>query len=372
MSKTFEWIATAAFGLEGVVARELRALGFPDVSAGNGGARFAASAEDAFRANLWLSCADRVLLRCGEFEAATFDQLFEGVRALPWADWIPRGGAFPVAGKCVRAQLMSVSDCQAIAKKAIVEKLKSRYKADWLPETGEAYAVEVALRGTRATVTMDASGEALNRRGYRTWRGEAPLRETLAAALVALSPWRSGRPLHDPTCGAGTLCVEAAMRAANRAPGLTRAFACEQWGFLDRSAFPSIRAEAQARFDPAAAEGITGSDIDAKALEVAARHAEQAGFGRRIAFTRCDVADLRVPGESGAFLCNPPYGERLGDRAAAEGVYRALAGLLKRHPGWSLGALSAHPGFERCFGRRAQRKRRLYNGRLECEWMTFA
>ncbi|MCL2545512.1 MAG: class I SAM-dependent RNA methyltransferase [Clostridia bacterium] len=366
-----EWIATAAFGLEGVVARELRALGVPDVRAGNGGARFAAPPADAFRANLWLRCADRVLLHCGSFEAATFDQLFEGVRALPWADWIPRDGAFPVRGKCVRAQLMSVSDCQAITKKAIVEKLKARYKTAWFPETGEAYAVEVSVRGAQVAITMDASGVALNRRGYRTWNGEAPLRETLAAALVALSPWRPGRPLHDPTCGTGTLLVEAAMRAADRAPGLTRAFACERWGFVDRSAFASIRAEAEARFRPGAVEGISGSDIDPGALSLAARHAEQAGLGKRIPFTRCDAAELRVAGERGVFLCNPPYGERLGDRAAAEELYRALARLLGRHPGWSLGALSAHPGFERCLGRRAGRKRRLYNGRLECEWMTF-
>jgi len=371
MSELLVWIATAAFGLEGVVARELRELGLQDVLAGNGGARFTAAPGDAFRANLWLRCADRVLLHCGCFEAASFDQLFEGVRALPWADWIPRNGAFPVRGKCVRAQLMSVSDCQAIAKKAIAEKLKTRYKATWLPETGEEYAVEVSVRGTQATVTMDASGVALNRRGYRTWNGEAPLRETLAAALVTLSPWRPGRLLHDPTCGTGTLLIEAAMRAAGRAPGLTRAFACERWGFLDRSNFSSLRAEAEARFEPAAAEGISGSDMDAAALKLAARHAEQAGFGSRIALTRCGAAEWRSAGERGVFLCNPPYGERLGDRAAAEEVYRALAGLFSRHPGWSLGALSAHPGFERCLGRRADRKRRLYNGRLECEWMTF-
>ncbi|MCL2811744.1 MAG: class I SAM-dependent RNA methyltransferase, partial [Clostridia bacterium] len=347
------------------------ALGLTDVQAGNGGARFVAPSMDAFRANLWLRCADRVLLYCGSFEAATFDQLFEGVRALPWADWVPRNGAFPVAGKCVRAQLMSVSDCQAITKKAIAEKLKARYKTNWLPETGEAYPVEVSLRGTQAMITMDASGTALNRRGYRTWNGEAPLRETLAAALVTLSPWRPGRLLHDPTCGTGTILIEAAMRAADRAPGLTRPFACEQWGFLDRSDFLSARAEAKERFNPDAAEGISGSDIDENALKLAARHREQAGFGKRILFTRKDAAELRAPGRGGVFLCNPPYGERLGDRAAAEAVYRALAGLMRQHPGWSLGALSAHPGFERCLGRRADKKRRLYNGRLECEWMTF-
>jgi putative N6-adenine-specific DNA methylase len=369
--KLYEWIATAAFGLEGVVAQELRRLGMEDVGAENGGAHFLGTPEDAFRANLWLRCADRVLLLCGTFEAASFDQLFEGVRALPWADWIPRDGAFPVRGKCVRAQLMSVRDCQAIVKKAMVEGLKARHGRNWFPETGETYGVEVSVRGTRAQITLDASGEALNRRGYRTWNGEAPLRETLAAALVELSPWRPGRPLHDPTCGTGTLLIEAAMQAADRAPGLTRPFACERWGFLDSAAFPALREEAAARFDPRAVAGISGSDIDAGALELAERHARQAGLGGHITFSKRDIAEVQASGERGVFLCNPPYGERSGDRASAEAVYRALASLLRRHPGWSLGALSAHPGFERCLGRRADRKRRLYNGRLECDWMTF-
>jgi len=371
LSGTQEWIATAAFGLEGVVAQELRALGIADVHAGNGGARFVAAPEDAFRANLWLRCADRVLLHCGSFEAICFDQLFEGIRALPWAEWIPRDGAFPVRGKCVRAQLMSVSDCQAVAKKAIVEKLKERYATAWFPETGAEYAVDVSVRGAQVTVTMDASGAALHKRGYRTWRGEAPLRETLAAALVTLSPWRPGRPLHDPTCGTGTLLIEAAMRAANKEPGLSRSFACERWGFIDCSKFPSLREEAEKRFRPEAVEGISGSDIDANALELAERHVQQAGFGGHIALSRSDIADLRMDGERGFFLCNPPYGERLGTHAAAESIYRELASLLSRHPGWGLCALSAHPGFERCLCRRSDKKRRLYNGRLECEWLTY-
>ena len=371
MSESLEWIATAAFGLEGVVARELRGLGLTGVRAENGGAHFFAAPADAFRANLWLRSADRVLLVCGSFEASTFDQLFEGVRALPWTDWIPRDGAFPVRGKCVRAQLMSVSDCQAITKKAIAERLKARYGTAWFPETGDPYAVDVSIHGTRALVTLDASGTALNRRGYRTWRGEAPLRETLAAALVMLSPWRPGLPLHDPTCGTGTLPIEAAMLASRRAPGLNRSFACERWGFLSPAAFAALREEAKARFDPKAIEGISGSDIDAGALELASRHAFQAGLESRILFSRCAVADLRARGEGGTFLCNPPYGERLGDRAGAEALYGELGAALRRHPGWNLCALSAHPGFERCLGRRADRRRRLYNGRLECEWMTF-
>ena len=367
----YEWIATAAFGLEGVVAQELRALGMREVRAETGGARFVGEPADAFRANLWLRCADRVLLVCGRFQALTFDQLFEGVRALPWEQWLPKEAAFPVRGKCVRAQLMSVSDCQAIVKKAIVERLKARYRVQWFAEDAETYAVDVALHGDMAQVTLDTSGPALNRRGYRTWNGEAPLRETLAAALITLSPWRPGRPLHDPMCGTGTLLIEAAMQAANRAPGLSRAFDCEAWRFMPAQEMAALRQAAREAYRPEAVTGIAGSDIDPEALALAERHIRQADLAGRITLSRCDVADLRAEGERGVFLTNPPYGERLSDKAGCEALYRALGKLVGRHPGWSLGALAGNPSFERCYGRRADKKRRLYNGRLECEWMTF-
>ena len=344
MDDRFEWMATAAFGLEGVVANELRHMGI-DARAEMGGARFTAPPEQAFEANLWLRCADRVLLVMGRFPARTFDELFEGVRALPWADFIPADGRFPVTGRCARSQLMSVSDCQAIAKKAIVERLKAAYGRSWFDETGDVYAVNVALHGDIAQVTLDASGAALNRRGYRTWNGEAPLRETLAAALVQLAPWRPGQTLYDPMCGTGTLLVEAAMRR--------------------------LREEAQARFDPTRVEGIAGSDIDPQALELARRHVAQAGLAGRIPLRETDVRDVRLKADRGTFLTNPPYGERLSDRRACEALYRELGLLLRRHPGFHLACITSHPGFERSFGRRADKRRRLYNGRLECEFMTF-
>lgn len=370
MNTQFEWIATAAFGLEGIVARELERLHIP-AKAENGGARFTATLEDAMRANLWLRCADRVLLVMGRFEARSFEQLFEGVRALPWEDIIGKNTRFPVSGKCARSQLMSVRDCQAITKKAIVERLKAKYRVDWLEETGETVAIDVALHGDFAQLTLDASGVALNRRGYRTWNGEAPLRETLAAALVSLSPWRPGMVLHDPMCGTGTLMIEAAMRMANRAPGLTRAFAMESWGGMPVQAFAALREEAQAAFDPGRIEGISGSDIDPEAVELANRHLRQAGLAGKVSFTVGDMRECRLQSECGAFLCNPPYGERLSDRKACETLYREMGLLLRRHPGFTLSAITSHPGFERCFGRRADRKRRFYNGRLECEFMTF-
>ena len=370
MNTQYEWIATAAFGLEGVVARELERLNIP-AKAENGGARFTATMEDAMRANLWLRCADRVLLVVGRFEARSFEELFEGVKALPWEDFIGRNTRFPVSGKCARSRLMSVRDCQAITKKAIVERLKSKYHLTWLEETEETVAIDVALHGDMAQLTLDASGVALNRRGYRTWNGEAPLRETLAAALVSLSPWRPGMALHDPMCGTGTLMIEAAMRMANRAPGLTREFAMESWRDMPLDAFKAIREEAQAAFEPERIEGISGSDIDPEAVELANRHLRQAGLAGRVSFTVCDARECHVEAERGAFLCNPPYGERLSDRKECETLYREMGLLLRRHPGFTLSAITSHPGFERCFGRRADKKRRFYNGRLECEFMTF-
>lgn len=370
MHDHFEWIATAAFGLEGVVARELDRLGIP-AKAENGGARFSATLEEAMRANLWLRCADRVLLVMGRFEARSFEELFEGVKALPWEDFITEKTRFPVSGNCARSQLMSIRDCQSITKKAIVERLKTKYRTDWFEESGETVAVSVTLHGDIAQLTLDASGVALNRRGYRTWNGEAPMRETMAAALVSLSPWRPGMPLHDPMCGTGTLMIEAAMRMANRAPGLTRDFAIEQWKNMPLDVFAQIREEAKAAFDPARIEGISGGDIDPQAIELAKRHLHQAGLDGKVRFEVADACDCQMEGERGAFICNPPYGERLSDRKACETLYHEMGLLLRRHPGWTLSAITSHPGFERSFGRRADKKRRFYNGRLECEYMTF-
>lgn len=365
-----EWLATAPFGLEGVVADELRALGMANVRAAGGGARFDGAPADAFRANLWLRCADRMLLVVGTLEAKTFDALFEGVKALPWEDLLPADASFPVSGNCARSQLMSVSDCQAITKKAIVERLKKAHKKQTLPETGEAYAVQVALHKDIATLTLDTSGAGLSRRGYRTWNGEAPLRETLAASLVTLSPWQPGQALIDPLCGTGTLLIEAAFLAANRAPGLTRAFACEDWRWMPKADMEKLRAEAKAAVRPDDIVGISGSDIDGDALELARRHLKQAGITGRIPLTQADVRDIHLPEGRGVLLTNPPYGQRLSDRKGCEGIARALR-RLQDASGWTVCVFTAFGGFEKAFGRRAVRRRRLYNGRLECEFMTF-
>ncbi len=369
-----QWIANTAFGLEGQTAKDLKRLGAQSAAPQPaGGVLFEGTPAQAFNANLWLRCADRVMLLVGRFEARSFEELFESVRALPWEDYIPSDGAFPIRAHCARSTLMSPSDCQSIVKKAIVERLKRTCHVDWFEETGALYAVDVSIHSDVVTICLDSSGAALNKRGYRTWNGEAPLRETMAAALALASPWRPSQLLYDPCCGTGTLLIEAAFIALSRAPGLTRAFDCEKWGFMPQDEMKRLRAEAEEKF----AEGqerpihIAGSDIDGNALELARRHIAQAGLGGRIALEKKDLRDVTPRGDMGVMLCNPPYGERLGDRRAAAAVERQLGLLQERSSGWSLCAISGDLAFERNFGRRADKKRRFYNGRLECEFMTF-
>jgi putative N6-adenine-specific DNA methylase len=287
------FFATAAFGLEGIVADELRALGL-NTKAELGGARFEAHPKEAYDACLWLRCADRVLLVLNETKVLTFEELFQAVKAIPWEDYLPKDAVFPVSGKCAKSQLMSVRDCQAIAKKAIVERLKEHYNTAWFEETGAEYPIDVSLHGDVARLTMDISGTALNRRGYRTWNGEAPLRETLAAALVRLSPWRPGMPLHDPCCGTGTILVEAAMIASRRAPGLNREFACDKWPLFPAGDREKLREMARAAYDPGRIGGISGSDIDPAALELCRRHIVQAGMDGRIRVFEKDLRQLQL------------------------------------------------------------------------------
>lgn len=369
-----QWIANTAFGLEGQTARDLKWLGVESAAPQPaGGVLFEGTPAQAFNANLWLRCADRVMLLVGRFEARSFEELFESVRALPWEDYIPSDGAFPIRAHCARSTLMSPSDCQSIVKKAIVERLKRTCHIDWFEETGAVYAVDVSIHADVVTICLDSSGPALNKRGYRTWNGEAPLRETMAAALVMASPWRPAQPLYDPCCGTGTLLIEAAFIALSRAPGLKRAFDCEKWGFMPQAEMKRLRAEAEEKLNAGRERPIqiAGSDIDGGALELARRHIAQAGLSGRITLEKRDLRDVTPRGESGVILCNPPYGERLGDKRAAAAVERQLGLLQERSSGWSLCAISGDLAFERNFGRRADKKRRFYNGRLECEFMTF-
>lgn len=369
--ESLQLFATAAFGLEGPVSGELKRLGMKNTVPDIGGVRFTGSVADAFLCNLRLRFADRVMIILGEADCTSFEDLFQFVLRVPWEELLSPDAKINISGKCARSRLMSVRDCQSIAKKAVIERMKRRTGATVYPETGVAYPIHFSIHDDHARFFLDTSGEGLSRRGYRTWNGEAPIRETLASALIELSPWRPGMPLHDPCCGTGTLLVEAAFREAHRAPGLNRSFAMEEYPFFSREEAAHIRERTRNEFEIDRIRDISGSDIDREALSLASRHIKQAGLEGRIILEQTDLRSLSVPKEHGVFLCNPPYGERLSDQKSCHDLYRELRLLRDRHPGWSLCAISSDPAFERAYGKRADKRRRLYNGRLECTFYSY-
>lgn len=366
-----ELIATATFGLEAVVAREVEALGYTDVKVENARVTFKGDENAICRCNLWLRSADRVLIKMGEFEALTYDQLFEGTKALPWVDWLPENAVFPVEGKSIKSKLFSVPDCQSIAKKAVVEKMKQRYHKEWFAETGPKYTIEVALLDDMATLTMDTSGVGLHKRGYRKLSSEAPLKETLAAAMVNLSFWNPERILIDPLCGSGTIPIEAALIGLNMAPGLNREFAAEKWPQISGTTWEQARAEAKDSIRRDLKLKIIATDIDAEVLSLARYHQKMAGLEGQIHFQQLPVADLRNSHKYGCIICNPPYGERLSNPKDVEKLYREMALAFKALDSWSFYVITSYPGFEQIFGRRADRRRKLYNGRIECQYYQF-
>ena len=366
----YSLIASAAFGLEGIVRRELSQLGYEGRTE-NGFVRFEGTLEDAFKANLWLRTADRVLILMAEGPVMTFEDLFRLVRGVAWHDLTPKDAAIPVSCKCVRSQLMSPSDCQAIAKKALTEELMAYYHISWCAESGPSYPISISIHQNNARIMIDTSGEALNKRGYRTWNGEAPLRETLAAAMVMLSGWRDTTPLYDPCCGTGTLLIESAFLASNRAPGLRRTFLMETWPKVEQKLLDRCRNEAKAAYTPDRLPPISGSDIDPEAIELCTRHIHQAGLDDYIHVSVADLNSLSLPDKKVQFLANPPYGERISDQKQCIDLYKSMRGLMDRHPQSHLAVLCGNPSFERAFGRRASKKRRFYNGRLECDYMLF-
>jgi putative N6-adenine-specific DNA methylase len=366
-----ELIATTTFGLEAVVARELKALGYENQTIADGKITFRGGPEAICRANLWLRSADRVVIKIGEFEAADFGTLFDRCAELDWARWIPVNGQFPVSGKSVRSQLHSVPDCQALIKKAIVEKLKQTHRVSWFAENGPLFTVQVSLLKDVATLTLDTTGPGLHKRGYRTLTGPAPLKETLAAALVQLSFWTESRPLLDPFCGTGTIPIEAALWARNWAPGLSRRFAADDWPALDRRLWHEAREEAKDRAVRSGTLAIVGSDIDDASLSMAKKHARNAGVEADIRFERRDFAEVRPQGDYGCLIANPPYGERSGDVESAEELARAARDVFGRFDTWSFYILSALANFEQQCGRHADRRRKLYNGRIACTYYQF-
>jgi putative N6-adenine-specific DNA methylase len=366
-----ELIATASFGLEAVVARELKQLGYEDQTTEDGRVTFVADEVAVCRSNLWLRSADRVLLKLGEFVARDFGTLFDQTNAIPWADWLSEDAEFPVRGKSVRSQLTSVPDCQSIVKKAIVEKLKQQYKRDWFKETGPAFAVEVSLLKDRATLTLDTTGPGLHKRGYRTLSGAAPLKETLAAGLVQLSYWNRERPLIDPFCGTGTIPIEAALIGRNIAPGLHREFAAEQWPRFPKQLWTEARSEAQDSVTDELAFPILATDIDSEAISMARYHAKRAGVENDIHFQQKPFSKLTTKKTFGCVICNPPYGERMGEEQESEAIYREMRNIFSPLETWSIYVLTSNSQFEKLFGRKADRRRKLYNGRIECTYYQF-
>ena len=366
MSTTISLAAICSFGLESLVAGELRRLGYTDLRVERGAVYWCAGVEAIARANLWLRCADRVLVVLGSFEATTFDELFEGVRALPWADWLPEDAEFPVSGKSVASQLASVPACQSVTKKAIVEALGHQYGRQHFEETGPRFRIQLALRKNRATLTLDTSGSGLHRRGYRDLAAPAPLRETLAAAMVLLSHWQPDFILADPCCGSGTLVIEAGLIGRNIAPGSLRTFDAFKWPCVGRKVWADALEEADDLAQPQRPLRLWASDIDPAALQLARHHAQRAGLQTEIEFAQRPAAQFATKHRYGYLLCNPPYGERLGDVQAAEQLYRELGQVYARLRDWSLLALTPHEGFEALFGREATHRRRLYNGRIRC------
>jgi len=371
MSEKITLIATAAMGLEALVAREVKALGYePETE--NGKVIFQAPISAIPRCNMWLRVADRVKLQVGEFEARSFDELFEKTKALPWERFIPEDGKFPVSGKSVKSELYSVSDCQAIVKKAIVEKLKLKHgMANRMPENGAMHKVEVAILKDKVTLTMDTSGTGLHKRGYRVGQGDAPLKETMAAALVMLTNWKPEAHFIDPFCGSGTIAIEAALIGQNIAPGFNRSFDSENWSWIRNKHWTDAFNEAEdlANYDQKLI--ISGHDIDHKMIKVASENAIEAGLGDLIDWKQMQVRDLTLHSEGGYIVGNPPYGERLSDKEHVQQIYQDLSGVMKDHQSWNVYVLTAFPEFEQAYGKEATKKRKLFNGFIETNYYQY-
>ncbi len=362
--------ATTAFGLEAVAGRELERLGYTDQKRSDGRVTFTADLLAIARCNMNLRTANRVLLKLGEFPAPDFDAYFDGITALPWEEWIAVDAQFPVTGSAQKSQLHSVPACQGMAKKAIAQRLEKVYGQS-LPETGALCPVHFDLRHDVCSIYLNTSGAGLHKRGYRAQAGEAPLRETLAAALVQLSVWDRDRPLIDPFCGSGTIVVEAALIAENRAPGLSRQFAAEEWPGIPAEVWLQARSEAIAAVNSSEAAPILASDIDARVLRTARENAKQAGVEHRIHFQQHDVAELTTKRQYGCVITNPPYGQRMNDVEQAQELWMTLSRVTRNWETWSYFVFVGSREFERYFSQQATRRRKLFNGSLECTYYQF-
>lgn len=369
--REFKLVCPCLLGVEGLVADELREMGAQNVAPENGRVVFDGSPEMIARANIRSRFSERVLVLLGTFEAKTFDALFRAVKALPWAEWIGRDDAFPVKGRCLSSTLMSVPDCQAIIKKAVVESLKETYKLEHFPETAEMHQIQFLIMKDKVSVMLDTSGAGLHKRGYRKNSNDAPIKETLAAVMAKLSRVRTDGTVFDPFCGSGTVLIEAAMLAMHIAPGVRRRFAAEKWRVIPGTVWDAERKEAKAleRRD----EGFRafGFDIDPEAVALTLENAKKAGVGDVITAQVRDIKDFQSDAPYGCVICNPPYGERMLDVKAAEDIYRAMGRVFQPRRGWSYSVICPDEQFETCFGKKADRRRKLYNGMIKCQYYMY-
>lgn len=371
--KMYQLVAPCHFGLEAVLKREIYDLGYEITQVEDGRVTFEGDAEAICRANVFLRTAERVLLLVGRFRATTFDELFEGVKALPWEEYLPKNAKFWVKkASSIKSKLFSSSDIQSIVKKAVVERLKREYEVEWFPEDGAAYPIRVFLLKDEVMVTLDTSGESLHKRGYRTMTSKAPLTETLAAALLMLTPWKADRIFVDPFCGSGTFPIEAAMMAANIAPGMHREFIAEQWtNLIDRKLWYETVEEAEEMVDTSVSVDIQGYDIDGEVVKAARENAKRAGVADMIHFQERPVSELRHPKKYGFIVTNPPYGERLEDKKDLPELYTQIGEAYRNLDSWSMYMITSYEDTEKYIGRKADKNRKIYNGMLKTYFYQF-
>ena len=371
--KTFECIAPCHFGLEAVLKREIIELGYERTSVEDGRVTFIGDAEAVCRANVFLRTAERILIKVGQFHAETFDELFEGTKALPWEEYLPQNAKFWVAkAASVKSKLFSPSDIQSIMKKAMVERMRKVYRVNWFPEDGDAFPIRVFLHKDEVTVSLDTTGESLHKRGYRKLTAKAPIAENLAAALIMLTPWNKTRILVDPFCGSGTIPIEAAMMAANMAPGMNRSFLAESWThIISRKEWYACMDEAAELIDFSQMPDIQGYDIDDEMVRIARENAKLAGVEQYIHFQRRGIEALSHPKKYGFIITNPPYGERLEDKNTIASIYRTLGERYRQLDSWSLYMITSYEDAQQMIGRKADKNRKIYNGMLKTYYYQF-
>lgn len=371
--RKFELTAPCHFGMEAVLKREIYDLGYDITEVSDGRVTFSGDEEALCRANIFLRTAERILIKVGSFRAETFEELFQGTKALPWEEYIPADGKFWVTkAASVKSRLFSPSDIQSIMKKAMVERLKESYHVSWFPEEGAEFPVRVFLMKDQVTVCLDSTGVSLHKRGYRKLVAQAPIAENLAAALILLTPWNGNRILVDPFCGSGTIPIEAAMMAANMAPGMNRDFTAETWGhMIGKNCWRDAQEEAEELLDTGVETDIQGYDIDEHMIEIARDNAKRAGVEKLIHFQRRDVGELSHPKKYGFIITNPPYGERLHDKEKMPGLYRTIGERFRRLDSWSMYLISAYENAEQDIGRKADKNRKIYNGMMKTYYYQY-